>query len=157
MITDIVNYNFTDVVSSIKNLLFKSSFDEDIRQLAIEITSRSEDPISGIYDWVKKNVAYIPDPDNRELFISPIRMIKDFNEGKQIGGDCDDHALLNVALLKSIGINTYVSILDVHGVDWDHAIAVAYSEKLHKEIFVDTTSQYPLGWEIKYFKRYDIK
>lgn len=155
-ITDIKNYNFQDVVASIKNMLTKSSYDEDVRQLAVEIISHGEDPISAIYDWTKQNCKYVPDPQDAELFISPIRMVKDFNEGKQIAGDCDDHALLNTALLRAVGINAHVAILDTKGNGWDHATAVAYSNKLSREIFVDTTSQFPLGWTEKYVNRYDV-
>lgn len=157
MITDIKNYNFADIVFSIKNLLSKSMYDENIRQLAVEIKSKSDDPVSGIFDWVSDNILYVPDPNGIELFISPVRMIKDYNEGKQPGGDCDDIALLTVALLRSIGVKSHVSIVDVKGSGWDHAIAVAYSERLGKEIFVDPTSSKPLGWIDKYIKRYDVE
>ena len=92
MITSIANYSLTDVKESIRYLLDKSAHSPEVRTLAVSITHNTEDKISAVYDWVKDNVSYIPDPVKSdgiiELFISPVRIAKDYNAGIAQGGDC---------------------------------------------------------------------
>ena len=154
---DIAGYNFHDVTSNIKRMIDESVLDPKVRELAIEIVGQSDDPIASIYDWVKEKVTYVSDPIDVELITSPIRMVNDYRDGKQLAEDCDGHALFVTALLKSVGINAKVAILDIKGFGWDHAVTVAYSDKLGKWIFVDTTSEKPLGWVEKYKSRFDVE
>lgn len=147
-----------DIKDSINYLLDKSSQSEEVRNLAISITRYSPDPIASIYDFVRNNVQYTPDPvknaEQIELFISPVRMVKDYYKGKPLAGDCDDMALLTTALCRSIGIRSNVIILDTEGNGFDHAVAQVYSEKLGKYIMIDaSTDEVPLGWEIKYYSK----
>ena len=152
MITRIQNYGLQDIENSIRYLLEKSSNSEEVRQLAIEIAAGKEDPIAAVYDWVKGNVAYVSDPidvegDVIELFISPVRMVKNYRKGKTIAGDCDDMALTTTALLQAVGIKSRVVLLDMAGGGLDHAICEAYSEKLDKWVMIDASATMPLGWE----------
>ena len=161
MLTIIRNYTLDDIGKGIKYLLGKASEAPEVRMLAIEITSGSEDPISAIYDWVKTHVHYVPDPvsgtDTIELFISPVRMVKDFNAGTTIGGDCDDIALLITALYRSIGIQANMVLIDQTGHGYDHAYCEVFSEKLGKWINSDPSApQFPLGWNIKAFAKITI-
>lgn len=161
VITRIKNHNINDIRSGINYLLEKASQDEEVRQFAIQITTGEPDKIAAIYDWVKTNVQYIPDPigieDEIELFISPSRMIRNYNQERPIAGDCDDHSLLSTALYRSIGIPSNVVILDTKGEGYDHAISEVYSEKLKKYVTVDTTVDYPLGWEFPYKSKIVVK
>ena len=142
-----------DIRSSINYLLDKAAHDEQLRQLAVQITSNKE-PISAVYDWVKENVQYVPDPVGNELFISPVRMVQDYHDGNPLAGDCDDQALLITALCRSIGIESNVVLLDTGGGGLDHAVSQAYSEKLGKYVLVDaSTNEVPLGWEESYFQK----
>jgi len=154
MLTIIRNYTLDDIGKGIKYLLGKASEAPEVRMLAIEITGGSEDPISAIYNWVKTHVHYVPDPvsgtDTIELFISPVRMVKDFNAGTTIGGDCDDIALLTTALYRSIGIQANVVLVDQDGGGLDHAYCVVWSDKLQKWINSDPSApELPLGWELQ--------
>ena len=157
MLKVINNYSISDIRQSITYLLDKSSQEEKVRLLVVEIIQDGQNPIAAIYDWVKKNVTYISDPivdgDQSELFISPAKMVNDYYEGKHLAGDCDDHALLNVALLRSIGIKSNVVLLDQKGDGYNHAVAQAYSEEAEKYIIIDTTVSFPLGWEEHYVRR----
>jgi len=151
MLTRIPNYTVTDVQDGIRYLLDKASQSEEVRQLAIDITSSSQDPIASIYGFVKQKVTYTPDEERGfgdiELFISPVRMVKDYRAGISIAGDCDDMALLTVALCRSIGIESNVVLLDTGGKGVDHAIAEVYSEKLETWITLDPSApEVPLGW-----------
>ena len=159
MIRVINNFNLNDVFASIKYLLQVSSVDENIRRHALEITAGKE-PIPAIFDWVRENVKYVPDPVEQsgsiiELFISPVRMLSDFQKGQVAAGDCDDHALLNVALLRSLGIESKVILIDQEGNGYNHALAVAKTQD--GELWVDTTSPKPLGWVDHYVRRLDIE
>ena len=154
MITVIKDYTLQDIEDSITYLLDKSSHDEGVRQHAINITSNNESKISAIFDWVRNNVQYVPDPvsngDNVELFVSPVRMVKDYGEGKVLAEDCDGMAILSTAFCRAIGIRSDVIIVDQYGDGYDHAFCRAWSDRLGRYINVDPSSDYPLGWEISY-------
>jgi len=154
---DIINYSFNDVVSNIQRMVNESVLNPIVRELAIEITSNTDDPIALIYDWVNANVKYVPDPFGIELITSPIRMVNDYRDGKDLAEDCDGQALFVAALIRSLGIPAHVAILNTGGITWDHAVAIAYSTKLGREIIVDPTTKFPLGWEEHYFARYDVE
>jgi len=150
LLTTIKNYNLEDVKRSLKDFLEKGSVDtENVRQLALNIVSNKEDEIAAVYDWVKENVRYTP--EENELFISPIRMAKDYFAGNALGGDCDDFALLTASLLRSLGYNTRILLVDIQGNGLDHAIAQVYSKEVW--INLDASSEFPLGWEIKSYSK----
>ena len=130
MLTTISNYTLDDIRKSINYLLDKAKQEPRVRELAVGIISDKPDPIAAVYDWVKTNVKYVPDPVKTELFISPVKMVNDFYEGKQLAEDCDGMAILAVALYRSVGIESNVVIFDTKGEGYDHAIAQAYSDKL---------------------------
>ena len=93
MLIRIKNYNMSDIIASVKFLLDRAAHSQEVRQQAIQITYDKQDNISSIYDWVKSCVSYISDPigtgnDEIELFISPIKMVKDFQSGLRLSGDC---------------------------------------------------------------------
>lgn len=161
MLTTIKNAQITDVVASIRYLLEKSSADARIRELAVSITQNGNDNIASIYKWTKSNIKYVPDPvvtggADIELFISPSRMVEDWGQGKALGGDCDDQAIFNTALFRSIGMNARVVLLDTGGGGIDHAICEVFSNPLNKYVMVDTTAPLPLGWAEKYFNRIEV-
>jgi len=154
MLTIIKNYSLDDIKDSIKYLLDKASESEEVRQLAIEIIHNKPDPIAAIYDWVKTNVKYTPDPVRNgqiELFISPVRMVKDYRQGKPLAGDCDDMALLAVALCRSIGIHSSVVLLDTAGEGLDHAVSQVSSNGV--TLMLDPSANVPLGWEEHYYSK----
>ncbi len=153
MITVIQNYDIDDIVSSIKYLLDKSSKCGEVRQLAVQITYAQQDKIAGIYDWIKSSVSYVPDlvtNGDIELFTSPVRLVKDYNQGIAIGEDCDGMAILATSLYRAIGIKSNVVIIDSVGNGLDHAYCQAWCDKLEQFISVDPSSNNPLGWELVY-------
>ena len=158
MPTKIMENNLGNIEESIRYLVNKSVQDESVRNLAIRITSDGPNNISSIYQFVQTNVKYLSDPIDNELFISPIHMVKDYNEKGHMEGDCDDFALLTVALARSLGIPAHVSISDQSGKGFDHAIAEIYSTKLTRWVQVDpSTCDIPLGWAYNPYKKLDIE
>jgi len=155
-ITRITNAGINDVLESISRLAGDGIRSAEVRQLALTITSNKPDEIAAIFDWVKENVRYTPDPiigDGIELFISPIRQVKNYHEGKEMAEDCDGMAILCSSLLSSIGYRTRVAIMATGGQDYDHAICQVFSEKLNDWVNVDPSNEdFPLGWEIQYSK-----
>jgi hypothetical protein len=156
MIKFIQNYTIEDIKTSIKYLLDKSSQSEEVRQLALSITRNTDDPIVAVHSWIKDNIKYVADPvsdGELELFISPVRIVKDYADGKSLGGDCDDMAILTTALYRSLGIRSDVVLLDVNGKGLDHAVSQVFSDKLGRFIIVDPSSNLPVGWEEKYYEK----
>jgi len=156
MLIRIKNYNLQDITDGIKFLLDRSVRSPEVRQLALDISDK-DDKISAIYDWVKFNLRYVPDPvsgeDEIELFISPIKQVRDYRQRLSICGDCDDNALLATALYQAIGIRSNVVIIDSVGNGFDHAFSQAWSDKLQDWVDIDPTSKYPLCWKLSYKDR----
>lgn len=151
MIKVIRNYSLSDIKESIIFLLDRAAKDAGVRQHAIQITVDSQDKIAAIYDWVKTNFSYIPDPigasgNEIELFISPVRVVQDYNAGLRPAGDCDDHALLNTALFRALGMSSNVVLVDSGNGSIDHAYCRVRSDKLQRWLVCDTTVNTPLGW-----------
>lgn len=159
MITRKQNYSMQDVKDGLQLLLKLSTDSSIVKSHAINIISGNNDSILAIYNWVKQNVSYVPDIDGAkqfsndttnvtELFISPVKQIEYYNEGKAIFGDCDDHALLTTALYRSLGIRSNIVIIDTVNMGFDHAYSQVWSDRLHQYVSADTTAKYPFGWVI---------
>jgi transglutaminase-like putative cysteine protease len=157
MITIIKNYSLNDLKLGVNKQLENAAHSEEVRHFAIDITGDpNKDPILAIYQWVKNNLRYVPDPVDIELFTSPVRLVKSFHMNESIAEDCDGHAIFTTALYRSIGIPAHVVFVNSNGGDIDHAITTVWSEKLSRWIDVDTTAQFPMGWEFKYSTRITI-
>jgi len=153
MLTIIRNYDLEDVKRGMNYLLDKASQSEEVRQLAVNIIDNKPDSIAAIYDWVRDNVRYTPDPILIELLTSPVRMVNDYLQGKPLAEDCDGIAILITALCRSIGIQSSVVLLDTKGEGLDHAISQVHSDI--GWVSVDASdSIHPLGWSISYYNSY---
>ena len=150
MLTIIKDYSIEDVKRELKRLKEEGCRSPEVRSLALEIIRNSESRVESIFDFVKQNVRYVPDPNQTELFIHPKRMVSLYRQGSA-AGDCDDHSLFTASLLCSIGHETRILILDIQGEGYDHAIAQVFTD--NNWLNLDTTSKFPLGWEEKYCSR----
>ncbi len=79
-------------------------------------------------------------------------MVRDYNEGKTLKGDCDDQSLMCVALYRALGMRANVVLLDRQGKGFDHAVCEVESPTLGM-IMVDTTGNAPLGWKETYTQK----
>ena len=158
MLTLIKNADMGTVKAEIQRLLVDGICSPEVRRLATDIVGH-ENEVASVFDWVRMNVRYIHDPylGNGELFVSPVKQVSNYREGKQLLGDCDCHALLTAALLGSIGHKVKIVLLDMDfDGELDHAIAQAWSEKLGW-VNLDTSSTKPLGWTIKCRWKVDVE
>ena len=146
----ILNANLTEVVRELSRMVQEGTIDPSVRKLAEQITIGQADPIGMVFVFVTHTFPYQLDPINYELFIHPRRMVEDYYQGRLHSGDCDDHALLNAALLGSIGYKTRIILVD-NGRSGEINHALSQVETKIGWVDVDTTSTAPLGW----FKRYD--
>ena len=145
----IEGYNIDHVTTSMRRMLAEASHDTDLRDLAVSVVHGS--PSSDIYDWMKANVRYIPDPVDIEMFQHPSRMVRDFRVDKSLSGDCDDIALLTAAMLQAVGVKSRVVLIDTACNGLDHAVAQVWSDKLQDWLTVDaSTDRVPFGWQEKY-------
>ena len=149
-VTILKGYDMQDIKEGILHQLDQAAHSPEVRQHALQICAAAEDKITAIYEWVKRNIYYVSDPVNIELFTSPVRLIQEYKQGKSPAGDCDDCAILVTALCRSVGIPANVILVDSAGEGIDHAISQVWSEKLNCWLVIDTTSPYPLGWVIPY-------
>jgi transglutaminase-like putative cysteine protease len=158
MLTIINEANIPEYVEGVKYLLAKSDNSEEVRQLAYEIIADKSDPIKAIFDFVRANVIYTPDPGNDELFTSPIKMVEIYRSGKPILEDCDGFSLFVVALCRAVGMEARVCFVAQANENYDHAIAEVYSTQLGRFVQVDaSTGIIPLGWSSKFKRIYRIE
>jgi len=67
-----------------------------------------------LYLWVRNNIRFIADPSDLETVQSPEVTLR------LRAGDCDDHAGLMAALLKSVGIDVRFKVLGQDAEDFQH-------------------------------------
>ena len=150
MITSINNANLPDVKREMSRMLQESTSDPTVRKLAESIIEGANtDQISAIYEFVKDNYGYLPDPYDKELFIHPRKFAQDYFDDISRRGDCDDQSLLVASLLSSIGYKVRIALLNTAGVEFDHAVAQVWVEELGW-VNLDTTSKRPQGWLIDF-------
>lgn len=123
-----------------------------LRDLAAEIVRgnpqhgvKSEDAcIASVFHWVKSNIEYRQDPVDYDYYMAAGRTI---TSG---AGDCDDHCILNCALLNAIGFRTGARIVSPDGSAW-HIYALAGARTFSNPSIViplDTTqTESKPGWE----------
>lgn len=146
----LVEKNLAGMLGDLSQMLTEGIQSPNVRKLAEEAITGKENHIVAVFDFVKETFPYVPDPADRELFIHPNRIAEDYFAGRTRGFDCDDHALLNAAMLGSIGYKTRLALLDTDfDYQLDHAVAEVYSEVLQNWFILDTTSNNPLGWQIQ--------
>lgn len=78
-----------------------------------------------LHAFVRDEVTYVGDPLEGEFVTSPVQLLAGIANGKQVFGDCDDHAVLLAAMLQSLGIESQVVAVKL-GADYDHAVTIAY-------------------------------
>lgn len=147
------NANLQDIKNGIQYLLSQSSASSEVRELSLSIVQNKADRIAAIYDWIKANVPYVPDPLNKELFTSPVKIARDYKAGLPIGEDCDGMAILATALYRSIGIEAKVVLIDQAGDGLDHAYCQAMSDKLGWVNVDPSSPDIPLGWTVPFINR----
>jgi hypothetical protein len=113
----------------VRQLVDSAIKDPYINRTAIEILQQSNTPqynqtaaACSIYDWVQRNVRYVPDPVGKET-VRPANVILEVR-----AGDCDDiNGVLIPSLLGTIGVTTRgVTIAAVPGSnDFTHIYAEA--------------------------------
>lgn len=123
-----------------------------LRDLALEVVNgtkqhgkESEDQVvSRVFWWVKNNVEYRQDPSDYDMYMAAGRTVASG------GSDCDDHTILNAALLNSIGFKTGAKVISPDGANWHiYAVVGVYPfYRPSKIIALDTTqdASFP-GWE----------
>ena len=108
--------------------------------------------VKAVVQWVKDVMVYVKDPVGLELVTSPLVLLDRIKEHGVVYGDCDDHVVLLLAALTSIGVDavpvgvktdpnsrTYTHVIvsaffDGHWVDIDpcakHTVQREYGDRL---------------------------
>ena len=147
------NISLADAKREMSRFIKEGMCSSVVRQTATDIALSSLDSApQAIFNWVKSNINYVADPEDIELFVSPVKILEKHVQGITIGVDCDDQAMLVAAMLGSIGIKTRVAIIFYNG-EAEHAVAEYYSDSLRQWVELDTTNSYPLGWYNSYSKK----
>ena len=151
-------YNVTtepQAVAAIQNLMAEDSTDPNINLIAHQITDpfpERSDKIYAIHKWMWDNFEYIPDADNADIFTEPSVFIDAYLDGKEIGDDCEEFAMLTEVLLRAVGITSRIILVDQTGGGLDHAFCQVLSDKLGWTNCDASSKLLPLGWEIKSYQ-----
>lgn len=98
---------------------------------------RARDAARALYQWVKRNIRFVPDPLDVETVQDPEVTLR-------IGaGDCDDHAALLAALAQNVGIPARFVVVGENPDRFQHI----YAELLIDDHWTpaDTTTEFPFG------------
>jgi transglutaminase-like putative cysteine protease len=144
--------SLNDRIAFIKGQIYKALVDpkQKIRQLALEIIEGCESKdyecyVAKIFHFVQANVKYVRDYEGLDTYQHPLRTL-------QFGGaDCDDFAILNSALLMSIGIPVKLRVIKTKKTeDWSHIYTMAGLPPTNPTYWValdQTVKGAYLGWE----------
>lgn len=139
----------------VRNIVYQAQTTPEVRHFAEQAIGEGE-PLSSLFNFVKTNFGYAPDPRNMELFIGPWVIAQDYFAGRKRAGDCDDHAILDASLLRSVGYDARVAFVSaIEPNEYDHALCEVNTSLGWIEF--DTTSHYPMGWKWNYNLHYPIE
>jgi Transglutaminase-like superfamily len=115
--------NFAEEATFLRKLVDRFSTDLALKELALRIVrdagaeARDEfDQALAVGEWAQQNIYYVHEA--RETFQDPHITLK------MMAGDCDKFAVLECALLGTLGIKNKLCILKING-RWAHIFAVA--------------------------------
>lgn len=123
-----------------------------IRNLAVQIVrdagvaerdKRGE--IIAIHEWVKNHLRYVNDPLWYEFITFPETLAFERNDG-----DCDDHVVLEAALLGALGIPSRFVVYAVKNpMNFDHVAMHALVKQPNEWMALDPiVKKQPAGWEV---------
>ena len=121
------------------------------RHLAESVIRNKANSIVAIFNYVRENLPYVPDPTvgfrQAERLVNPEQFSYDLLRGVSRCEDCDGHSVLIAALGGSVGIPSRIALIDSNfDGELDYAVAQLWSDKIGW-INVGTTSDLPLGWK----------
>ncbi len=131
-----------------------------IRNLAIDIIRKANvaeknqpEEIKAVHEWVMNHLRYVRDPYGIEFITHPETLAFDRTDG-----DCDDHVILEAALLGAIGIPTRFIVVGFKGNPPSHVYMGAETKSgfIPLDPIMKTK---PVGWEAPdptYKKTYQI-
>ncbi|MFH1226836.1 MAG: transglutaminase-like domain-containing protein [Planctomycetota bacterium] len=128
-------------------LVNKATKDEHLIGIATDIAlkgSRSKDYFrraEALFNWVRKSIAYMPDPAGVEMIQDPFYTIA------RGAGDCDDHTVLLAALAQAVGFSVRFKTIGTRNRDeFNHVFPEIFVSG--KWLSADTTeSKSYLGWD----------
>ena len=107
------------------------------------------EPMRRVFRWTQFNIGYRQDPADYDYYMSAGRTIR------AGAGDCDDHVILNNALLSSIGYTVGSRVISPNGQGW-HIYSIigvdpAFNGVPTRAVPLDTSIRNPgaddIGWE----------
>lgn len=146
------NPNLSDLTYWLRTYVEEGTIDPNVRLVAEQAIQNAQDRgdrIEAIFDFVHDTFPYIEDPIDEELFRHPKLFAREYLGGQILGGDCDDHSMLTASMLRSIGIDARIILIDTDGDGRvDHAFAEALCPNLGWVSMDTATKGMPLGWTI---------
>lgn len=130
----------TGLADYVKWILAEESSSNELIHLAGDIVQSDKfNPITKIFQWCVDNIEYTD--ESTEQFTTPNRMARNYYRGLKLQEDCDGMAMMACALCRAVGIKANVAFVDLTGQDFDHAICLAYCDKISQYILVDPAHQ----------------
>lgn len=142
---------------------------ECCRALAIEAAAHSKHverlaaaaqssgaPIDFIYRTLQRGIRRVDDPDGVELLEHPDVHLPSILSGGQSAGDCDDHAVIGVAVLDRLGIPAAFCVANIEG-EGKPFTHVFYAAKLGGQWQpIDSQERIPPGYFAAKMRRFAL-
>jgi len=102
-------------VAAIIKMIQKYEADPRVREVALKAASRVRErdwlgEANAIFGMLKRHVRYTRDVYGRDTYVSPLRTLTQYK-----AGDCDDFTIAGGSLLRSLGFNVRVRIIQTKG------------------------------------------
>jgi predicted transglutaminase-like cysteine proteinase len=121
----------------------------EIRALALKIVNDAgiqqrdqEGEVVAIHNWVMRHLRYVRDPLGYELITYPETLAFQSNNG-----DCDDHVILETALLGSLGIPSHFIVIALNNAPVYSHVYMAAEVKGYLIPLDPIKKDEPAGWE----------
>jgi len=143
-----------DTVRKMQQEIWRGAHSLQVRSIAVPLV-RSVPKTDNLwrarklFEWVKRNVAYVRDPYGIELLHSADHLLGVTNLAQRWGtgfsGDCDDHSILLGSLLMSVGYPVRLTVMSNKPDGKPHHV---YPEGMINGRWVpmDTTVDHPMGY-----------
>ena len=143
----------TNTANKMIAIIRESAANPYIRKWAEKIIENVPDrneyqEIDAIYRFIQKYTRYAKDPLEFEYIQTPVYILQQLEIGDIPSLDCDDHVVLSLSLLRSIGYETSVKVVGYNpsNKQFTHVYGIVYIND-YPIVFDAIHKNKPLGWE----------
>lgn len=115
--------------------------------------------VGTVFDFIQKATRYANDPRGLEYIQTPQLILERIERGERPSLDCDDHTVLSLSLLRSLGYHTVIRVISIRrGKPYSHVYGLVEVFPKKWVPFDAVRRDKELGWETsRIVRKFDIK